>query len=159
MRWGGARDQVGSWGQGFFWGLRRFGGVGMMAAMGYSSRRRGDEGEEGEPGGRDIFAPPPIPVEVRCLHCEETFDSNLIHWVPDTRTDAALEGFWCCPTPGCDGKGFLFDIYPTDPEYRDEDGNLVWIEDEEDEEAGDLELGGADEEPGAGRMVGEDWPE
>ena len=43
-------------------------------------------------------------------------------------------GFWCCPTPGCDGKGFGFDIFPIDPDYRDEQGNLMWMEDDDDEE-------------------------
>jgi hypothetical protein len=37
----------------------------------------------------------------------------------------------CCPTPGCDGIGFCFDIWPTDPEWRDEHGNRVCFFDDE----------------------------
>ena len=44
------------------------------------------------------------------------------------------QGFWCCPMPGCDGIGFGFDIFPVDPEYRDERG---WFADD-DESVNDL---------------------
>jgi len=84
--------------------------------------------------GRNIFRPPAIPTEVSCIHCGEVYDSYLIEWregagpVGDT-------GAWCCPTPGCDGLGFLFDIWPTDPEWRDEHGNKVcWIDDEDEDD-------------------------
>ena len=43
-------------------------------------------------------------------------------------------GFSCCPTPGCDGKGFGFDTFPIDPDYRDEQGNRMWMEDDDDDE-------------------------
>lgn len=82
----------------------------------------------------DSFRPPTIPVEVHCLHCDREYESYLIHWVEEER-DGRKMGFWCCPTPGCDGKGFGFDIFPTDPEYRDEEGNLMWHDDDEDGEA------------------------
>ena len=39
-------------------------------------------------------------------------------------------GFWCCPTPGCDGKGFGFDILPTDPTYQDENGGWINFDDD-----------------------------
>ena len=79
------------------------------------------------PGADDCFHPPPIPIEVGCLHCGEAYDSYLIHWVEDDTFENG--GYWACPTPGCDGKGFCFDIWPTDPEWRDENGEKVWFDD------------------------------
>ena len=76
---------------------------------------------ESQDGSDDPFRPPDIPIEVHCIHCGEEYESYLIKWVVDEKG----EGFWCCPTPGCDGIGFCFDIWPTDPEWRDEDGNKV----------------------------------
>ncbi len=82
----------------------------------------------------DCFKPPAVPTEVGCLHCQQTYDSYLIEWRVYTASDGSPHGFWCCPTPDCDGKGFGFDIFPTDPDYRDEDGNRMWCGDDEDEE-------------------------
>jgi len=39
-------------------------------------------------------------------------------------------GFWMCPTPNCDGAGFGFDIYPTDPHHPANDG---WTGEDDDE--------------------------
>ncbi|HLW68943.1 MAG TPA: hypothetical protein VKS79_26765 [Gemmataceae bacterium] len=87
----------------------------------------------------DTFAPPKVPVEVGCLHCQQTYESYLIEWREYTDEKGNTFGFWCCPMPGCDGKGFGFDIFPTDPEYRDErTGELMWCSDEEDDEDYDL---------------------
>ena len=82
----------------------------------------------------DCFKPPAIPTEVHCLHCNQEYESYLIHWVEERR-DGEVTGFWCCPTPGCDGKGFGFDILPTDPEYQDENGG--WFYDDEDDDEDD----------------------
>jgi len=91
----------------------------------------------GDPGYHDPFRPPDIVTEVECIHCGQTFESYLIHWVPGDPADPG-EGFWSCPTPGCDGIGFLFDIWPTDPDWRDEDGQPVcFFDDESDEDDGD----------------------
>ena len=90
----------------------------------------------------DPFKPPAIPTEVGCLHCGEEYDSYLIEWRVETLADGSQRGFWCCPTPGCDGAGFGFDILPTDPEYRDE--RRGWAVDEEEndyEEEDDYEEG------------------
>ena len=88
---------------------------------------------EASPAERDPFRPPTVPVIVHCLHCDQEYESYLIHWVEDViKSDSP--GFWCCPTPGCDGKGFGFDIFPIDPDYRDEHGNLMWMEDDDDED-------------------------
>lgn len=81
----------------------------------------------------DPFRPPEIPTMVGCLHCGEQYDSYLIEWREMRDTDGHAHGFWCCPTPGCDGAGFGFDILPTDPFYRDEHGGWVHDDDDADE--------------------------
>jgi len=99
------------------------------------------------PGSNDPFRPPDIPIEVHCIHCGEEYDSYLIKWVPDEKNPN--QGFWSCPTPGCDGIGFCFDIWPTDPDWRDENGEKVscFDEDEDDDEEYSDELDAADELP------------
>jgi hypothetical protein len=82
----------------------------------------------------DPFHPPAVPTEVRCLHCGKEYDSYLIEWRVETGPDGKQQGFWCCPTPGCSGCGFGFDILPTDPHYQDERGGWVWDDEEEGEE-------------------------
>lgn len=82
----------------------------------------------------DPFHPPEIPTEVQCLHCGEEYESYLIEWREERCADGSVEGFWCCPTAGCGGKGFGFDILPTDPEYQDERGGWVDFDDEEDDD-------------------------
>lgn len=79
----------------------------------------------------DPFHPPEVPTEVSCLHCGEVYDSYLIEWRVETDAGGKQHGFWCCPTPGCGGMGFGFDILPTDPHYRDERGG--WVGDEDDD--------------------------
>jgi hypothetical protein len=86
----------------------------------------------------DPFKPPAIPIEVKCVHCGREYDSYLIEWRVETDIDGTQCGFWCCPTPGCEGHGFGFDILPTDPEYRDENGGWVW---DDEDEAEELEFG------------------
>jgi hypothetical protein len=81
----------------------------------------------------DPFHPPAIPTEVGCLHCQQIYESYLIEWRIITCSDGKKRGFWCCPTPGCDGRGFAFDIFPTDPDYRDENGERMWMDDSEEE--------------------------
>ncbi|MDY7110483.1 MAG: hypothetical protein SYC29_17775 [Planctomycetota bacterium] len=82
----------------------------------------------------DCFRPPDIPVEVHCLHCGREYDSYLIWW-DEHIVDGERGGFWRCPTPGCDGAGFGFDIWPVNGEYRDGDREFIWSDDEEDDEA------------------------
>ena len=77
------------------------------------------------------FAPPAGSIEVECIHCGEIFDS----WQMQLRNEGPdNEPAWCCPTPGCDGLGFCFDVWPTDREWRDENGELVWHEDADETE-------------------------
>ena len=56
----------------------------------------------------DPFRPPDVPIEVECIHCGREYDSYLIEWREEPDADGQLHGFWCCPTPGCDGRGFGF---------------------------------------------------
>lgn len=68
-----------------------------------------------------------------CMHCQEKYDSYRIEWREFQSKDGTREGFWCCPTPGCGGKGFLFDIYPTDPNWEDEENRGMsggWYDDD-----------------------------
>ena len=87
------------------------------------------------------------PSKSGCLHCHETYDSYLIEWRIETDEKGEKHGFWCCPTENCDGRGFGFDILPTDPNYHDERGGWVWTDDEDEEEYDDLP---ADEPPSNG---------
>jgi hypothetical protein len=82
----------------------------------------------------DPFGPPAVPTEVACLHCGEQYDSYLIEWRIETGADGKQHGFWCCPTPGCSGRGFGFDIFSTDPAYQDERGGWCYTDDEESDE-------------------------
>ena len=84
----------------------------------------------------DPFGPPKIACECYCLHCRRTFMSSEIWFQRITNAEPGkLDGFWMCPTPNCDGKGFTFDIFPTDPDHPANEG---WYdgedEDSEDEE-------------------------
>lgn len=92
----------------------------------------------------DPFRPPAIPTEVFCLHCQQEYESYLIEWREET-VEGKRTGFWCCPTRGCDGKGFGFDIFPVDPEYRDENGEPMGLFDD-DEDADDDDAFDADDD-------------
>jgi hypothetical protein len=88
----------------------------------------------------DCFRPPAIPTLVGCLHCQQEYESFLIEWRVEKCADGKDHGFWCCPTPDCGGRGFGFDIFPVDPNYRDENGNLMWCSDEGEDELTEEEL-------------------
>jgi len=89
----------------------------------------------------DPFKPPKIPTLVRCIHCDREYESYLIRWVEEI-VNGEVKGFWCCPTPDCGGMGFGFDIFPVDPDYRDENGNPMgfMLDDDEEELEDDEEL-------------------
>jgi hypothetical protein len=83
---------------------------------------------------RDPFAPPAVPVEVRCMVCGQVYESWQLVWVEDEQLPG--EGVWCCPTIGCDGIGFGFDILPTNPDepaddddgWREQDNELSGLD-------------------------------
>ena len=60
--------------------------------------------------------------------------------MPTLLIEDGMEGDWCCPTPGCNGVGFGFDILPCDEEWQDENGN-GWHHCDDDEE--DFDFDGA----------------
>ena len=81
----------------------------------------------------DPMAPPAEPCECYCLHCGRTFMSDLMWFQRVVNARDGFPGFWMCPTPNCDGAGFCFDIFPTDPHHP---ANQGWVdEDDEDDEA------------------------
>ncbi len=90
----------------------------------------------------DCFRPPAIPTAVGCLHCGEVYESYQIEWRVSQDADGKPHGFWCCPTEGCGGCGFGFDIFAVDPEYQYENGGWVWFDDEEgdDDDLDDAEV-------------------
>ena len=89
----------------------------------------------------DPFGPPAVSTIVHCIHCGEEYDSYKIEWRIERDPDGKEHGFWCCPMEDCDGKGFGFDIFPVDPDYRDENGELMWQSDgDEDEELDEFQV-------------------
>src|SRR5262245_14089146 len=109
----------------------------------------------------DPFGPPALSTLVHCLHCNEEYDSYRIEWRIEKTHDGRLHGFWCCPIANCSGRGFGFDIFPVDPEYRDEEGNKMWCDDDEEGSEGEKELsegGGASDSSSAGTSGGEVIP-
>jgi hypothetical protein len=107
----------------------------------------------------DPFGPPAIPTLVHCIHCDNEFDSYRIEWRVEYDVNGHEHGFWCCPMPGCDGKGFGFDIFPVDPEYRDENGELMWCSDEGDEFEEDDVVCEDDEDLALGDEFTDDLPD
>lgn len=84
----------------------------------------------------DHCKPPEQPILVRCIHCDEEYDSWQMIWVPFTEEELArnprcgMKGFWRCPMEGCTGAGFTIDIWPADPDYVDPDtGEKYWQDD------------------------------
>jgi hypothetical protein len=98
----------------------------------------------------DPFRPPALSTLVHCIHCGEEYDSYRIEWRVETDQRGQPHGFWCCPIPSCDGRGFGFDIFPVDPDYRDEHGNKMWISDDENDEDQFEPDGGSNGSAGSG---------
>jgi hypothetical protein len=94
----------------------------------------------------DPFGPPEVSIEVGCLHCGQQYESCLIEWRVETDNEGNQHGFWCCPTPGCGGMGFGFDILPTDPNYRDERGGWMPCDEEEEYDEEDFDEDALDED-------------
>jgi hypothetical protein len=78
---------------------------------------------------RDPFGPPPTPTLVGCLHCHQEYESYLIERRLEPDVNGVPRWWWCCPTDGCDGKGFGFDILPCDRDWTDENGERMWSDD------------------------------
>jgi hypothetical protein len=84
----------------------------------------------------DPFRPPAISTLVGCLHCGQEYDSYRMEWRVETDSHGRPHGFWCCPIECCDGRGFGFDIFPVDRDYRDENGDKMWTDDDEETDDG-----------------------
>ena len=118
------------------WDFGRLGGMDPTSDIPdeFGEIPNGTEDEEGacDPDA-DCFRPPTKNCIVVCLHCREQYDSYKIHWVESVGKDGKKRGFWRCPTSGCGGAGFNFDIYPIDPNYENEaDRGFVggWFDDD-----------------------------
>lgn len=85
---------------------------------------------------KDQFAPPMVPCECYCLHCQRFFMSDLMWFQRVKNSKDESEGFWMCPTPNCDGAGFTFDIFPADPDHPANAG-WTWTDEEDDIEFDD----------------------
>lgn len=94
----------------------------------------------------DCFAPPAEPCECWCMHCNRTFMSHGIWFQKVVNDPNGFAGFWMCPTPNCNGAGFTFDIFPTDPNHPANEG---WRsgDDDWDEESIDAEDADAEWDP------------
>jgi hypothetical protein len=79
---------------------------------------------------KDQFAPPTEPCECYCLHCNRLFMSDQIWFQRVIGDKNGFEGFWRCPTANCDGAGFTFDIFPTDPSHP---ANAGWSYDDDED--------------------------
>jgi len=115
----------------------------------------------------DPMAPPKEPCECYCLHCGRVFMSDQMWFQKVINASDGFDGFWMCPTPNCDGAGFCFDIFPTDPNHPANEG---WVWDDDEDEANDpdadwdeteskyqeMEKESGDEDPD---LEGEEWKE
>ena len=77
-----------------------------------------------------------------------------------------FDGFWMCPTPNCDGAGFTFDIFPTDPDHPANEGWHSFDDDDEEDEEGewtedeDLDDPAEEWDPEEGKYSAlDDWPD
>jgi hypothetical protein len=77
------------------------------------------------------------------MHCRRTFMSTAIWFQRVVGDPRGFKGFWMCPTPNCDGAGFTFDIFPTDPDHPANDG---WRSDEDEDEEYDDDDDDVDED-------------
>ncbi len=77
----------------------------------------------------DRMSPPKVVCACYCLHCRRTFMSDGIWLQRVINGRDGFDGFWMCPTPNCDGAGFTFDIFPTDPAHP---ANAGWSYDDDD---------------------------
>jgi hypothetical protein len=85
------------------------------------------------PDPNDPMGPPAEPCECWCMHCRRTFMSGEIWFQRIINDPGGFNGTWMCPTPNCDGAGFTFDIWPTDPEHPI-NKECVFCDDSDDEE-------------------------
>ena len=90
-----------------------------------------------EPPEDDPMGPPKVPCEVECIHCGNVYLSSEIRWQPDPKGPGG--GWWVCPIEGCDGAGFCFDIFPTNPDVGRGFGVESWDFEEDDDDEADYD--------------------
>jgi len=107
-----------------------------------------------------------IPVNAIACIAGGVFMSDQIWFQRVINARDGLDGSGLCPTPNCDGKGFTFDIFPTDPNHPANEGwhfdddfdedlddpERQWDPDESKYKELDEELDDADDD-----IAGEEW--
>jgi hypothetical protein len=85
-------------------------------------RGRDEDGRPTQyPDNFDPCQPPSCATLVKCERCGQEYDSSRIEERPKGDTEDHPQ--WCCPIPGCSGRGFGFNILPVDRQYHDKDGD------------------------------------
>lgn len=85
-------------------------------------RGRDEDGRPIEyPDNQDSCRPPTSATPVKCQRCGQEYESSRI----EARLEGAADGrpLWCCPIPGCNGRGFGFNILPVNRHYHNEEGD------------------------------------
>jgi hypothetical protein len=85
-------------------------------------RGRDEDGRPSEyPDNFDPARPPTLATLVKCERCGREYESSRIE---ERRTeDGEGRPQWCCPIPGCTGRGFGFNILPVNRQYHNEEGD------------------------------------
>lgn len=76
-----------------------------------------------DPSSEELFAPPAVPIKVKCLHCGGRYLSDKMrleyrprmqHLICESLGDGftRLGPLWWCKNAGCDGAGFGHDLHP-----------------------------------------------
>lgn len=111
--------------------------MGLMSEAGDPSSPGGGEARNAFDPMEDPMAPPREACECWCLHCRRTFQSSEMWFQRVIGARDGFTGFWMCPTHNCDGAGFGFDIFPTDPEHPANEG---WTDTDEEDYADEEEF-------------------
>jgi hypothetical protein len=84
-------------------------------------RGRDEDGRPREyPDNFDRLRPPTLATLVKCERCGYEYESNRIE---EQREGEEGRPPWCCPTPGCTGGGFGFNIFPVNRQFHNEEGD------------------------------------
>lgn len=63
------------------------------------------------PDHNDPCGPPAVPVQVRCMHCDEVYMSSEMVYGNRFGSEFRFGPIWWCKNPQCSGRGYGFDIH------------------------------------------------